>query len=243
MRRIPQPRAGGGTPVGERTGRLAAEVEQGAVAEVLSRALRAMEPGTGTVRLVGRFAAEAVGRPGSEVARFVRGEVLPRGHRLRLLLPPGVARGEGVRELLARMSAEEVEVRVSASVPLPGLAFLGSELALVHTGAGQGRPQVLLAFQEAVLGLQRIQQDLWEHARELSGERAADTGGLRLDPTQAEVLRMLGAGMKDDAAARQMNVSVRTYRRHVAAILKHLEVDSRFEAGLRVAELGLLRAS
>jgi hypothetical protein len=37
-----------------------------------------------------------------------------------------------------------------------------------------------------------------------------------------------------------MNVSVRTYRRHVAAILKSLHVNTRFEAGLKAAELGLL---
>ena len=64
-----------------------------------------------------------------------------------------------------------------------------------------------------------------------------------LDNTQSQVLHKLCEGMKDETAARQMNVSVRTYRRHVASILKTLDVSSRFEAGLKVAELGLAPGS
>lgn len=55
------------------------------------------------------------------------------------------------------------------------------------------------------------------------------------------VLRKLCDGVKDEAAARQMSVSVRTYRRHVAHLLRVLGASSRFEAGVKVAESGLLR--
>ncbi|MGH2602897.1 MAG: response regulator transcription factor, partial [Dehalococcoidia bacterium] len=54
-----------------------------------------------------------------------------------------------------------------------------------------------------------------------------------------QVLRLLDAGYKDDAAARQLGMSVRTYRRHVAEIMRSLGATSRFQAGARAAELGL----
>ncbi len=40
-------------------------------------------------------------------------------------------------------------------------------------------------------------------------------------------------------AARELSVSVRTYRRYVAEMMSLLGADSRFQAGVRAAELGL----
>ncbi|NEE20393.1 response regulator transcription factor, partial [Streptomyces sp. SID7499] len=44
----------------------------------------------------------------------------------------------------------------------------------------------------------------------------------------------------DEVAARELTVSVRTYRRYVAEIMTLLDATSRFQAGVRAAELGLL---
>ena len=57
---------------------------------------------------------------------------------------------------------------------------------------------------------------------------------------RARVLRQLNSGVTDDVAARELSVSVRTYRRHVAEILTTLRADSRFQAGVRAARLGLV---
>jgi DNA-binding NarL/FixJ family response regulator len=51
----------------------------------------------------------------------------------------------------------------------------------------------------------------------------------------------LGSGLTDEAAAKRIGVSLRTYRRRVAELMARLEVDSRFQAGLRAGELGLPR--
>jgi DNA-binding NarL/FixJ family response regulator len=50
---------------------------------------------------------------------------------------------------------------------------------------------------------------------------------------------MLGAGLKDETAARELGLSLRTYRRRVADLMAALGADSRFQAGLRARELGL----
>lgn len=64
-------------------------------------------------------------------------------------------------------------------------------------------------------------------------------GRLHTDIGQ-RVLERLYVGCTDAVAARDMKVSLRTYRRHVAEIMRDLGVNSRFQAGVRAAELHLL---
>ncbi|MFI6641236.1 DNA-binding response regulator [Streptomyces sp. NPDC050504] len=54
------------------------------------------------------------------------------------------------------------------------------------------------------------------------------------------ILEKLRVGHTDDVAARELQVSLRTYRRHVAEIMRELGANSRFQAGVRAVELGLL---
>lgn len=60
-----------------------------------------------------------------------------------------------------------------------------------------------------------------------------------IGPDGRAILRTLGAGLTDEVAARSMGISLRTYRRRVAELLRALDSDSRFQAGLRAGELGL----
>jgi DNA-binding NarL/FixJ family response regulator len=60
-----------------------------------------------------------------------------------------------------------------------------------------------------------------------------------ITPDAREILRALGAGLTDEVASRRMGVSLRTYRRRVADLMRALDSDSRFQAGLRAGELGL----
>jgi DNA-binding NarL/FixJ family response regulator len=62
---------------------------------------------------------------------------------------------------------------------------------------------------------------------------------LRTQPVRS-ILASLGEGVKDEVAARKLGLSVRTYRRHVAEIMRDMRATSRFQAGVRAAELGLL---
>ena len=43
----------------------------------------------------------------------------------------------------------------------------------------------------------------------------------------------------DETAARRLTLSLRTYRRRVAELMRTLDADSRFQAGVRAGELGL----
>jgi len=59
-------------------------------------------------------------------------------------------------------------------------------------------------------------------------------------PRHHKVLRLLADGLTDDAIARQVGVSVRTVRNDMAAAMLSLDARSRFQAGVRAAQLGLL---
>ena len=54
------------------------------------------------------------------------------------------------------------------------------------------------------------------------------------------VLELLAAGGKDESAARTLGLGVRTYRRRVAELMAALGAESRFQAGVRARELGLV---
>lgn len=58
--------------------------------------------------------------------------------------------------------------------------------------------------------------------------------------SDVELLRMLGAGLKDEAIARYLGCSLRTVRRRIAALMDRHGADTRFQLGLAVAQGGLL---
>ncbi|MEU4487633.1 helix-turn-helix domain-containing protein [Streptomyces purpurascens] len=62
-----------------------------------------------------------------------------------------------------------------------------------------------------------------------------------IDAQTARVLRALASGATDETAARELGMSLRTYRRRVAELLLALNAGSRFQAGLRAGEMGLTR--
>ncbi|MFF0578066.1 DNA-binding response regulator [Streptosporangium saharense] len=82
----------------------------------------------------------------------------------------------------------------------------------------------------------------WNAAADLAEFRSAPNPPPVLDEEGRRVLAMLGSGRKDEAAARELGLSLRTYRRRVAALMRLLDADSRFEAGLRARELGFALA-
>ena len=51
------------------------------------------------------------------------------------------------------------------------------------------------------------------------------------------MLRLLVAGLKDEAIARYLGCSLRTVRRRVAGLMEHYGADTRFQLGASLAAL------
>jgi DNA-binding NarL/FixJ family response regulator len=91
-----------------------------------------------------------------------------------------------------------------------------------------------------VAGVNDLFQAAWSAATDFSSYLAREAPPL-LDESARGVLCALSDGLTDEAAARRLGMSLRTYRRRVADLLMVLDSDSRFQAGLRAGELGLAR--
>jgi DNA-binding CsgD family transcriptional regulator len=80
--------------------------------------------------------------------------------------------------------------------------------------------------------------NVWESAEDLSAFVEPSTNGWLLSRLERRVLAALATTDKDEIAARELDVSVRTFRRHVADIMARLGTVNRFQAGLRAKEEG-----
>ena len=71
---------------------------------------------------------------------------------------------------------------------------------------------------------------LWERATPVGAPRPPRSGD-RLTLAQQRVLELMAGGLQDEAIARRLGVSIRTVRRHVAAIMSRQRVSNRCAAG------------
>lgn len=101
------------------------------------------------------------------------------------------------------------------------------------------RTYTMSAEPALVSGAYALFEAAWETATDLAA--FFDPDRPRIDAQARTVLHALGSGMTDMTAARELGMSLRTYRRRVAELLAALGADSRFQAGVRAGELGLTR--
>jgi len=78
---------------------------------------------------------------------------------------------------------------------------------------------------------------LWDKATPIAPKRPSPTAQ-RLPPGQRIVLALMAEGLQDDAIARRAQLSTTTVRRHIAVLMKRLEVTSRFAAGAAAQRRG-----
>ena len=160
------------------------------------------------------------------------------GLTVRKLWSPLVLADEAQRADLLRFGTRGTQVRIS-SAPLPHeTIILDRRVAIV---AGQpsplGREYTVTTSQVLVSGVYSLFSAAWEAAIDLDAFLRGEVP--ELAPEAREILRTLGAGLTDEAAARRLGTSLRTYRRRVAELMAALEAGSRFQAGMRAGELGL----
>ncbi|WP_413101454.1 helix-turn-helix transcriptional regulator [Streptomyces sp. Inha503] len=134
-------------------------------------------------------------------------------------------------------AAPPAQVRI-ASVPLPTAVIADGRTALVCTEAEEGRQTSVIEDPVVVATLYGMFRSIWGGA--VPAARPLDFGNRARTEMVRRVLARLRDGVTDEAAARDLAISVRTYRRYVTGILELLEANSRFQAGVRATELGIL---
>ncbi|MFD8869187.1 LuxR family transcriptional regulator [Streptomyces sp. NPDC059590] len=133
-----------------------------------------------------------------------------------------------------------LEVRV-ARIPLLAAFIVDGRAALVCADSAVGRRASAIRDPGVIETLQTLFDGIWRNAVVVNEQ--VDLGGHARMEMVRPILEWLRLGVTDEVAARELSVSVRTYRRYVAEIMALLGASSRFQAGVRAAELGLLPAN
>ncbi|MBE1875012.1 response regulator transcription factor [Myceligenerans pegani] len=129
------------------------------------------------------------------------------------------------------------EVRISTD-EVNETIILDGRLAILAGDQRSGeRSYSLITRRETVHGISALFEAAWRSATDLD---VYDAGAAEIRRLAPQVLDLLGRGVKDEAAARELGLGVRTYRRRVAELMAALGADSRFQAGVRARELGLV---
>ncbi|WP_405557510.1 helix-turn-helix transcriptional regulator [Streptomyces canus] len=127
------------------------------------------------------------------------------------------------------------QARVLPSVPLKLLVVDGCRALLPLTASAAGGYCAVVVWHSAVTeALQKLFELAWQQAAPLG--QAVDDGGL--SESERTLTRLLAAGMKDEAVARHLGVSLRTLRRRVSELQERLGAASRFQLGMRASQRG-----
>ncbi len=176
-----------------------------------------------------------------EVARAVNSAVAellisgPKQVTVRMLC----TRGTLDRQLAERSSSTEgsLKMRIFAMAPLTAVIVDRRE-ALVCAESAVGVRASVIRSTSVIRALGSLADTIWKSST-VTADRISFGDRARSD-TVRQVLSCLRLGLTDEVAARELEVSVRTYRRYVAEIMTLLGAESRFQAGAHASQRGLL---
>ncbi|RLK54939.1 helix-turn-helix transcriptional regulator [Actinokineospora cianjurensis] len=199
----------------------------------------------GGLPAAGERAEDVVRAARHHVAVVWRDGVLPLTPRATVALLAEVAcRGVVVQVLCARdntYAAAELADAARRGIEVqyvprgtPDAIIVDHRVAVFPPGLTDDTPAAVLRHSGVVSAARELFTAGWQAAI------AASRVPLACVQLHRDILTLLGRGHTDDTAARKLGVSVRTYRRHVATIMRTLGADSRFQAGVLARERGLV---
>ena len=167
--------------------------------------------------------------------------LLERGVRLRGIYQRDVLEMAGHMKIAARLAGLGEEARVLPYLPIK-LHIYDRRVAMVPltTNSHAGQSRAIVHPSGLLNALIALFDAYWERAYPFAVSTAttSEVPNGDLSNEEAAVLRMLAAGMKDQAIARQLGVSRRTAARRTERILEFLDASSRFQAGAQAARRG-----
>jgi DNA-binding CsgD family transcriptional regulator/sugar-specific transcriptional regulator TrmB len=163
--------------------------------------------------------------------------LLERGIKLKTVYLQSMTSSKQALEYAARMHRLGGEVRVTPTLPMR-LLVLDQEIAIMAMDPDNPTAGAVIHRTPAVVSVALALFDAyWSRGAEIFSpeDRDDDTP---LTPHEAEVLRLLAGGAKDEQVARLLGISLRTARRITANLSERLDAASRFELGVAAAKRG-----
>ncbi|MEV6133412.1 helix-turn-helix transcriptional regulator [Streptomyces violaceusniger] len=167
-------------------------------------------------------------------ARRNDAHILERGVSIRTIGLTTVREDSATLEYCHWLAEQGSQFRTAMTLPTR-MIIADRRTALIPTDPTDSRKGVLCLSGEGILApLVALFEQTWAAAVPLGAEC------IKLKDLEHELLLLIAQGLTDEAAASHLHVSPRTARRMMAAIMERLGARSRFEAGLKAAQLGLI---
>lgn len=157
--------------------------------------------------------------------------------RLRKLYRPGVLLNPSTAQHLLSLRQAGAEIRITQDEVNETILLDRRTAILAGDLSGGRRSYSVITRPEVVQGVASLFEAAWRASVELA---VYDAQLAELRALAPRVLELLAGGGKDESAARSLGLGVRTYRRRVAELMAALGAESRFQAGVRARELGLV---
>lgn len=162
-------------------------------------------------------------------------DLLGRGIDIRSVYTPEALEQPGRFELITRLAQLGEQARILPTLPFR-LRIMDRRFALVALIGGQ-YDKITVVHQSGLLdAILELFDTYWQRAQPLVAT-APETPD---QPSTEDLLllKMLQAGYKDQAIARQLGTSARTVTRRIAAIASRLGLETRFQLGTEAAKRG-----
>ena len=179
------------------------------------------------------FSAAAI-----EAARPSDLRCLRRGITMRTIVRPEIMRDPATAAYLRELAGKGAQIR-SVDGSLDRALVFDRRVSLVpFDPMASGRGALLIRQPGLVANLVGYFDRLWAAGTDVAGEPGVAEPDEELSELEQEVLRLMAIVEKDEVGARQLGVSVRTYRAYAAQVMGRLNAGNRFQAALRARERG-----
>ncbi|MGW6912666.1 LuxR C-terminal-related transcriptional regulator [Kitasatospora sp. NPDC054939] len=171
-----------------------------------------------------------------EYSRPLDEQSLRRGVRMQTVYLDSVRKDQRTVAYASWFSEHGGQTRTAPSLPMR-LIICDRSVAVLPVNEDSSREGALVIHLTSVVSaLNDLFCLVWERATPLGESVAPDAGG----PSERDLalLKMLEEGLTDECIGRKLGVSIRTVRRLMADLLKRLNSQSRFQAGVEAARLG-----
>ncbi|MGV9304187.1 MULTISPECIES: hypothetical protein [unclassified Nonomuraea] len=171
--------------------------------------------------------------------RPVDARCLRRGVRIRNLVRASALEDPATLGYLRELHADGAQIRVADELSDLMLVYDRRTALLPIDLHDTGRGALRIEESTLVGGVISLFERLWAAATDLAELTAPDAGRvIQLSETQLRVLTCMCTVSKDEVGARRAGMSLRTYRRHIADLLRVLDAGSRAQAALTARERG-----
>jgi DNA-binding CsgD family transcriptional regulator/DNA-binding transcriptional ArsR family regulator len=164
--------------------------------------------------------------------------MVERGMRLRAIYPRTALQTPKHVHYMQELAGVGVSLRLLEHAPCD-MVITDGEVACLPANPSQagGNPMLLVRSAELVAVLTAVFDDYWLRAVPLEETAAPAVGRApELTPQERVIIRLMSTGLTDDQIARKMGVHRRTVQRAIAKLMDRLHADTRFEAGLKLAQ-------